>query len=238
MADLARIRFVTARIPELYGLTALPWCAYGAADLAWHFDRLSWLPRNAVLTPTAYAWGAALLALTGDVWIRRRYAALYGRVTFGRRRRRVAIALAVLLAYITLTGVSRRVHGTPDLGMLFLSACCWYVACRQRPCRAHYAILAGAAIAVSGLIWTDLPRPVLYAIYQFAFIGGLAIAGVGDHLLLARTAPPPPPRPPEEEVHDETALEETGVRRSISLGSVQRGLTCARPPTSSMRSIG
>jgi hypothetical protein len=197
MADLARIRFVTARIPELYGLTALPWCAYGVFDLAWHLDWLSWLPRNPVLTASGYALGGAALALAGDLWIRRRYVALYGRVRFGRRGRRAAIGVGVLLVYIALTGVSRRVPGSPDLGMLFLSGCCWYVACRQRPYRTHYAILASAAIAMSGLNWTGLPRQVLFAIYQFTFIGGLAIAGIGDHLLLARTAPPPPPEPSE-----------------------------------------
>jgi hypothetical protein len=205
MADLVRIRFVSARIPELYGLTALPWCTYALLDLAWHFDWLSWLPRNAVLTASAYSVGGAVLAPVGDLQIRRRYAALFGRVTFRtRRRRRVAIALEVLLVYIALTGVSRRVHGSPDLGMLFLSACCWYAACRQHPYRRHYAILAGAAMAVSGLIWTGLPRLVLYAIYQFAFIAGLAIAGIGDHMLLARTAPQPPPPAPS----DDTTLDE------------------------------
>ncbi len=127
MVDLARIHFVSGRIPQLYGLTALPWCAYGAVDLAWHLDWLSWIPRNGVLTGGGYALGGAVLALAGDVWIRRRYVALYGRVMFASRRRRAATAvsmLLVLLAYIALSGVSRRNHG-PDLGMLFLRACCW-----------------------------------------------------------------------------------------------------------------
>jgi hypothetical protein len=191
MRDLARIRFVTARVPYLYGLTVLPWCAYGCLDLAWHVGWLDWLPRNVILQPGTYALAATLVAFVADRYIGRQYAALYGKVRVTPLPGGAAKLLAGFLAYLVLTGISRRVfrgHG-PDLGMLGAGAWCLWLACRDRPFRAHYGFLAGLAAALAGVPMVGLPQPQLYVIYQLTFVTGLAVAGIGDHLLLAGTVP-------------------------------------------------
>ncbi len=190
MADLPQVRFVTARVPYLYGLTALPFCAVGCLELAWAAGWLSWLPHTTVLRGETYEVAADLVALVVAYCIRRRYRALYGRVKLRGRARSMLEFSASCVGYVAMTLVTRRIGAGPDLGALFVSACCLRVACRERPYRSHYAILAGGAAALSGVRLLGLPKPTLWMIYNAACICGMAIAGVGDHRLLVRTMLP------------------------------------------------
>jgi hypothetical protein len=187
MLDVARIRFVTLYFPQLQGLHALPWAAFCAATVAWDLGWLTWLPRQSTLADSAYGLVGAALAWLAQWPISRYYRRTYGSTTPDPLARRTGMTLIAVLGYLAFAKLSRGLAGLPDLGALFVGGCLLWTAYVDRPYRPHFALLAtGACLLALVPLFEWSPRFVQMA-YGVALTSGLAIAGIGDHWLLAKT---------------------------------------------------
>jgi hypothetical protein len=187
MLDVARIRFVTRYFPQLQGLHAMPWAALSAASLVWDLGWFTWLAGQSGLAGGAYGLVGAALAWLTQWRISGYYRRTYGSVTPDPLVRRTGLTLIAVLGYLAFARLSRGLAGLPDLGAVFVGGCLFWTAYVDRPYRPHFALLATGACLLSVVpIFEWSPRIVQIA-YGVALSSGLAIAGIGDHWLLAKT---------------------------------------------------
>ena len=186
--DAHRLRYVTARFPQLQGLILIPLALLFLVMGAYQ-DGLFRLPGDeAPNVPGRWFFGGLLLVIASyypiTAWYRRRFGVAPQSI--------VQSQLLPILVGIAVLPIGSAIQGSlpfnAPLSMIALLVGAYGV--RHYPFRRHY--LAAAAILLFHALHRILgiPPAIVGPLFDLCVAAALAIAGIGDHLLLVSTLEP------------------------------------------------
>lgn len=189
--EIGRLRYVTARYPQLQGLRLVPLSLVFLTSAAWRAGLLSLPGDNQPLIAQVWFFGALVAAVGASFLARGWYSKHLGAVgQYCTRSAALPIMMTSVVAGVALW-VQVSGHWRLSLPPLVVGAALAAVGAAHYEFRRHYLAAAGvlfgySVLPVLGLSWT-----ALNVAFDAAVGLAILIAAVGDHLLVVRTLHPP-----------------------------------------------
>jgi hypothetical protein len=182
-----RLRYVTARYPQLQGARLVPLSCVFLGSAWWRAGALR-LPGDA--TPhgaEAWFWGAVGVAVVASYLIRRWYERMFGAVGQQGTRNAAFPILGTGLLLILAVNLQQILAWRFSLPAVALSVVLLAIGIAHSRFRGHYVAAAVVLLAFAALPMMDVGGRAMDAALDAAIGSALLIAGLGDHLLLMRT---------------------------------------------------
>jgi hypothetical protein len=189
--DIARLRYVTSRYPQLQGLRLVPLSVVFLASAAWRVGLLSLPGDNQPLVPEIWFLAALVTAVLASFVLRLWYARRIGSVgQYGSRSAALPLlATAVVAAAALWLQIVLQWH--LSLPALTVALALLAVGAAHCEFRRHYIGAALVLFAFSVFALGGWGSNALSAALDGAIGLSMLIAALGDHLLLVRTLRPP-----------------------------------------------
>lgn len=189
-----RVRYVTARYPQLQGARLIPLSLVFLASAWWRAGGLH-LPGDR-LPYGAPAWFCAGLggAVVVSYPIRRWYSRSLGLVGQHATRSAVIPIFGTCVLVACAVWLQALLPWRLSLPAIAVAAVLLLTGLGSHGLRSHYVAAAGVLVVFSALPWFGVGVSTLDATFDAVIGLVLLIAGVGDHLLLTRTLHPPAER--------------------------------------------
>ena len=189
--DLERLRYVTARYPQLQGLRLVPLAIVFLLAAAWRAGLLH-LPADD--TPTGAQWwfvGGLALAVILSYVIRHWYLRMFGSVGQHRGRSGALPILGTFLLGCGALALQGVMHWHLSVPIMAVGIVMFAIGVHHFRLRGHY-VAAAVLLCAYALLPRMNPAPDVSAAALDAVIGiAILIAGIGDHQLIAETLQSP-----------------------------------------------
>ena len=189
--DIARLRYVTSRYPQLQGLRLVPLSIVFLASAAWRVGLLSLPWDNQPLVPELWVLAALVVAILVSFVLRFWYTRRIGSVgQYGSRSAALPLLATAVVAGVALwLQVSLNWH----LSLPALTVAMTLLAVGAAHCefRRHYIAAALVLFAFSVFPLGGWGSNALSVALDGAIGLSMLIAALGDHLLVVRTLRPP-----------------------------------------------
>ena len=189
--DIARLRYVTSRYPQLQGLRLVPLSTVFLASAAWRVGLLSLPWDNQPLVPELWFLAALVVAIVVSFVLRLWYTRRIGSVgQYGSRSAALPLfATAVAAGAALWMQIALQWH--LSLPALTVAMALLAVGAAHCEFRRHYIAAALVLFAFSVFPLGGWGSNALSAALDGAIGLSMLIAAVGDHLLVVRTLRPP-----------------------------------------------
>ena len=189
--EVGRLRYVTARFPQLQGLRLVPLSFVFLASAAWRAGLVS-LPGDIhPLIAQLWFFGAVVAAVCASFVARSWYSRHLGAVgQYYTRSAAIPLVVTSVIAGVALW-VQVSEHWRLSLPPLAVGMALLGVGAADYEFRRHYLAAAGVLFGYSVLPILGLSWNALNVAFDAAVGLAILIAAVGDHLLVVRTLHPP-----------------------------------------------
>ena len=183
-----RLRYVTERLPQLQGLILMPLSLFflargmyraGAFPLPWDAD-----PRM----PGRWAGVGLVLVIAAYRPIRKWYRGRYADAPQSIRYSQLTPILAGIAALPIGYAIQPVLPFSAPLSLIALLVGAYGV--RDYPFRRHYLAAAAILLACALRRILGIPEGIVGPLFDLSVAAALAVAGIGDHLLLTSTLEP------------------------------------------------
>ena len=189
--DIARLRYVTSRYPQLQGLRLVPLSIVFLASAAWRVGLLSLPWDNQRLVPELWFLAGLVAAILVSFIFRLWYTKRIGSVgQYGSRSAALPL-LATALAAAAALWLQVMLQWHLSLPALTVATALLAVGAAHCEFRRHYIAAALVLFAFSVFPLGGWGSNALSAALDGAIGLSMLIAAVGDHLLVVRTLRPP-----------------------------------------------
>ena len=178
-----RLKYVTARYPQLQGLTLMPLSLLFALSAAYRAGFFPLPGDSDPHVPGRWFMAGLGLALAGSYRIVLWYRALYGIAPQRIATSQLWAILAGIAALPIGVAIQPLVPFSAPMALIALLLGAFGV--RDYPFRRHYAAAAAVLFASSLHRVLGVPAAAASPLFDLTIAAALAIAGVGDHRLLA-----------------------------------------------------
>ena len=191
MADLKRVRYVTANYAQLQGLRLVPVGVPFLVSAAWRCGWLGWWPGAG--GADAGQWFVLMLAAAVAVsyLIGTSYHAQFGEVRPLPGRSGAATLILSFVVFMVLGWLQDRFGWQGSVPVMFVGVALFRLGLAAGALRKHYLVLACVCMMFALSTWTG-SSPRRLAVSRDLLIGvGLILAGIGDDRVLRRVLQPP-----------------------------------------------
>ena len=189
--DIARLRYVTSRYPQLQGLRLIPLSLVFLASAAWRAGLLPLLGDSRLLVPQLWFMAALVAAVVVSFPLRVWYTRRLGSVgQYGSRSAALPL-LATAVAAGAALWLQIALHWHVSLPAVTVAVALLAVGAAHYEFRRHYIAAAMVLFAFALFPLGTWDSGALSAALDGAIGLSMLIAALGDHLLVVRTLRPP-----------------------------------------------
>ncbi len=189
--DIARLRYVTSRYPQLQGLRLVPLSLVFLASAAWRAGLLPLPGDNQPLVPELWFLAAMVTAVLVSFVLRLWYTRRLGSVgQYGGRSAALPLLVTAVAAAAALW-LQIVLHWHVSLPALTVAMALLAIGVAHFEYRRHYVAAAAVLFAFALFPLGGWGSEALSAAFDGAIGLSMLIAALGDHLLVVRTLRPP-----------------------------------------------